>query len=49
LNSKSFYNPDVQAVKQAFWNTIDSANQSKNYKNSIEELNQNLTNLMYNN
>ena len=49
LNSKSFYNPDVQAAKQAFWNTIDSANQSKNYKNSIEELNQNLTNLMYNN
>jgi hypothetical protein len=49
LNSKSFYTPDAKAVKEAFWKAIDSANQDKNYRNSIEELNQDLTNLMYNN
>ncbi len=49
LNSKSFYHPDAKGVKDAFWKAIDSTNLDNNPRNSVEELNQNLTNLMYNN
>ncbi len=48
LNSKSFYYPDAKGVKAAFWKAIDTTNMDDNPRNSVGELNQNLTNLMYN-
>lgn len=49
LSSKSFYNPDHQRVREFFLEAINSGNLNKDYRTSIDRLNQDLTNLMYNN
>jgi len=49
LNSKSFYHPNNESLKDIFIKIIDKANTDRNYRNAISELSQDLTNLMYKN
>ncbi len=48
LNAKNYYNPDWKRTLSLFLEAIDSANNSKNYKEASSRLSQNLTNLLRN-
>jgi len=49
LSSKSFYHPDGEQTRNVIIDAIDQAIQDNDYRGAIQKLNQNLTNLMYNN
>jgi hypothetical protein len=48
LSSKSFYHPDSKQVRNIFKDALDQTSIDQNYRDILQKLNQNLTNLMYN-
>lgn len=49
LSSKTFFHPDNILTKNAFIEIIDEVRYSNDYRDAIQTLNQNLTNILYNN
>ncbi|MDD3156178.1 MAG: hypothetical protein PHP14_01915 [Candidatus Pacebacteria bacterium] len=48
LSSKSFYHPDKKQTKRIFRETIDQLSLDKNYRNALDKMSKDLTNLIHN-
>lgn len=49
LSSKTFFHPDSTLTKNAFIDIMDEVRYSNDYRDAVQTLNQNLTNILYNN
>jgi len=48
LSSKSFYHPDKKQTKKIFREAIDQLSLDKNYRNALDKMSKDLTNLIHN-